>query len=299
MPRLTNNLADWFPLLETAGVQTPRTSIIGTDRDLSPLLDRVAPDGISGLVEQVVDAAGRLGFPAFLRTGHTAGKHDFARTAFLRSPADALPHIAALVEHSAMADAAGLPTNTWVVREFLPIRPAFVAFRGLPITAERRYFFNALGQVTGHHPYWTPAAVAQGNPRGPRGPLTDEQWRPDPGPSQQGDGRGGCTLDLDDRAGRGGVCLSRFVVGGLPAHRRSGMGCHRHGPVRGLVHLARAPECTVHVASPAADRRRRTVNRPAEMFPLVAVGAVCLPGERGVRWAWAAPGARSAQPSHD
>ena len=178
MPRLTNNLADWFPLLETAGVQTPRTSIIGTDRDLSPLLDRVAPDGISGLVEQVVDAAGRLGFPAFLRTGHTAGKHDFARTAFLRSPADALPHIAALVEHSAMADVAGLPTNTWVVREFLPIRPAFVAFRGLPITAERRYFFNALGQVTGHHPYWTPAAVAQGNPRGPRGPLTDEQWRP-------------------------------------------------------------------------------------------------------------------------
>lgn len=176
MTRLTNDLADWYPLLAAAGVPTPRTSVIHTDVDLMDLLDGVAPSGLSGLVEAITDAAGRLGFPAFLRTGHTSGKHDFAKTAFLRTPSDVLPHIAALVEHSAMADFFGLPTNTWVVREFLPIRPAFIAFRGLPITAERRYFFNALGQVTGHHPYWPGAAIAAGNPRGPRGPLAEGEW---------------------------------------------------------------------------------------------------------------------------
>lgn len=177
MTRLSNDLADWYPVLAATGAPTPRTEIVRTDVDLTALLHAVSPDGLSDLVGQVTDAAGRIGFPAFLRTGHTSGKHDFARTAFLRSPADVLPHISALVEVSALATDDGLPTDTWVVREFLPIQPAFLAFRGLPVTAERRYYFNALGQVTGHHPYWSPQALADGHPRGPRGPLAVGDWR--------------------------------------------------------------------------------------------------------------------------
>jgi hypothetical protein len=178
MTALSNNFADWHPLLVASGVPTPASAVIHTDIDLAPLLREVSPDGLSSLVEDVTAAAGRFGFPAFLRTGHTSGKRDFARTALVRSPHNVLPNIAALVRHSALATDEGLPTTTWVVREFLPIRPAFIAFRGLPIGAERRYYFNALGQVAGRHPMWDPAVIAGAAPRGPQGPMAAHEWGP-------------------------------------------------------------------------------------------------------------------------
>jgi hypothetical protein len=176
--RPSMDLADWYPLLAKAGIPTPRTHIIKTNADLTLLFDGVLPDGFDDLVTGIQDAAADVGYPAFLRTGHGSGKHDWANTCFLRSPQDVPAHVAALVDWSYAVDLVGLPTDTWVVRELLPLRPAFVAFAGLPVTRERRYFINALGQVTGHHPYWPAAALAESNPRGRTGPLAPEAWQP-------------------------------------------------------------------------------------------------------------------------
>jgi hypothetical protein len=153
-------MTNWYPAVQKSGVKHPATILIETDVELGHLLDNELPDGFNELQREVDLAAQHFGYPCFLRTGHTSGKHEWDQTCCLRSPSNIFGHIKALVEHSEMAGLIGLPYDVWAVREMLPTEPAFFAFNGrMPITKERRVICNSKPIGICNHPYWWPAAI--------------------------------------------------------------------------------------------------------------------------------------------
>jgi hypothetical protein len=166
-----NSLAFWFPRIEAAGLKVPRTEIVETSIDLMDLLDGQTPARWAGFMFDLEAAGDRIGWPAFLRTGHGSGKHEWNRTCFVGSRAVLSQHVSALVEWSACVDMWGLPTNVWAIRELIATAPLFVCsgFGGFPVTREFRFFVRG-DKVEHAQPYWPPDAVEEGYP-------TDPEWR--------------------------------------------------------------------------------------------------------------------------
>ncbi|MCK4601043.1 MAG: hypothetical protein KAU28_01160 [Phycisphaerae bacterium] len=162
-----NCLSYWYPRLVESGVRTPLTRIYETDLDLTPLVDGQVVRGFGAFCDELCTCMSAVGGPpAFLRTGCGSGKHEWSSTCYLNDFSDLPGHVRALVEWSLLVDMLGLPTNVWVVREFLPLKFAFHAFRGLPISVERRYFVRD-GRVECHHPYWPVGALREAHHRIP------------------------------------------------------------------------------------------------------------------------------------
>jgi hypothetical protein len=162
-----NDMAYWFPILQSTGVLVPRTEIIKTDVELIALMDGKKPDGFDEFVRCLRAAADEFGYPAFLRTGQTSGKHFWNRTCFLESADNINQCIYELVEFSEIADFIGLPYGTWAVREFLNLESSFTAFPGrMPVNMERRYFIED-GHVLCHHPYWPAYSIEDQRPSAP------------------------------------------------------------------------------------------------------------------------------------
>jgi hypothetical protein len=168
-------LGFWFPKI-VGIVPTPRTEIIRTNVELWRLLEGEIPDDYYLFLDRLVEAAIRIDGlfednmgAAFLRTGHTSGKHDWSRCCYLTHDLDG--HVRALVEFSAMAGFFGLPTEVWAVREYLPVEPLFrcTAYGGMPVVPERRYFVDG-GELLYSIPYWPEQALLEGNP-------DDTEWR--------------------------------------------------------------------------------------------------------------------------
>lgn len=176
-----NSLAFWFPPLEAAGLPVPRTEIVTTEVELVSLLDGQLPEGFESFLAELGAAAERIGFPCFLRTGHGAGKHEWAQTCFLADRASLPGHVAALVDWSYSVDFFGLPTDVWVVRELIATAAQFHAFtatgapgQGMPITREFRLFVEAgpAGEASVSHiqSYWPADAI-----RAPSAPDWEER----------------------------------------------------------------------------------------------------------------------------
>ena len=181
-----NCLSYWYPKIkDLPGIKTPRTAIIKCDcvDALMSAMDGPKHDTpAAGARRQVLfDAihaeAEKIGYPVFLRTGHTSGKHDWNRTCFLPSR-EAIPqHVLSIVDYSGCVDIIGLPCDIWVVRELLPTKPAFHAFDGMPICREFRCFGRD-GACECAHPYWPEAAIFRPRPRSVRDkPLPNIGWQ--------------------------------------------------------------------------------------------------------------------------
>lgn len=177
-----NCLSFWLPKLLVAGLPVPRTEIVQTDCELSPLLDGMLPVGHHLFITEITAAAERIGFPAFLRTGQGSGKHEWKNTCYLASAADIPAHVAALVNWSHTVDFFGLAHDVWCVRELLPVEPVATLPRygDMPLVAEVRAFVRG-GEVVCSHGYWPEGAIAEGMECGhgmPRvGYLEDEPER--------------------------------------------------------------------------------------------------------------------------
>lgn len=177
-------LSYWFPRLKQSGVPIPKTSYVTTEVELVHLLDGVKPNGFEDFYIELNALVEQIGYPCFFRTGLGSDKHGWEKTCFLQRPEELHQKIIRLVEWSCSVDMWGLPYDVWVVREFLPIEPAFYAFRGnMPVNRERRYFF-ADGKIVSHIPYWhTNAFIRHKKPNGWRAMLekinkeTDEEVR--------------------------------------------------------------------------------------------------------------------------
>jgi len=113
-------------------------------------------------------AASEIGYPCFLRTGHSSQKHYWHSTCYVVSEERLLKNAQNIAEHNIMTDLKdGMPINVWLVRKLIDTNPAFNAFGGMPITREFRYFINE-GKIICRHPYW-PENVMQG--------VDDKDWK--------------------------------------------------------------------------------------------------------------------------
>lgn len=182
MDHARNDMSYWFPILEATGVTVPETVLFQTDVDLRVWLDGEKPEGLEAFMAQLSDAGERLGYPCFLRTGQTSGKHDWAASCYIDNPDYFARNVPGLLEYSEMACIIGLPYRTWAVRRFLPLVAPFTAFGGMPVAREFRCFFRDHAQIC-LHPYWPPAAIGQvglGPPSwldGPLGSPNRPEWR--------------------------------------------------------------------------------------------------------------------------
>lgn len=161
-----NCLSTWFPRLVDAAIPVPRTEIVPTELDLSMILDGSRFDaGYRAFLRELAAAADSVGYPCFLRTGQTSGKHRWKRTCYIEDAENIFAAVPALVESSEMADIMGLPTNIWAVREYLPVVPVAVLprYEDMPLVPEARCFIEN-GQVVCKHFYWPVEAIAQGLP---------------------------------------------------------------------------------------------------------------------------------------
>ena len=180
----SNCLSFWFPILRSTGVNVPRTvffDINHYDKNCEPALRKMFDmeelsdadkKSLGGLISTVTMLAKKMGFPCFLRAGHTSYKHDWVNSCLLQNKEVIPAHIQNIAEFSIMADMmGGLPINVWAVREMLETKPLFTYFSGMPITKEMRFFFDD-GKVICHHPYW-PKEVFEDK----KGPEWDEQYK--------------------------------------------------------------------------------------------------------------------------
>lgn len=159
-------LSYWYPIIKDL-VPTPKTKIIKTDVNLIELCDGKTPQNFTGLLKGIHAAAEAIGYPVFLRTGHTSGKHEWENTCFLESASFAglackiSYHVTALVEYSMCADMMGLPHDVWVVRELLPTNHHGLIFHGdMPLVQEIRMFVE--GENIKHiQPYWPPELLSE------------------------------------------------------------------------------------------------------------------------------------------
>ncbi len=162
-----NCLSYWFPKLKAAGLPVPQTVIVETELDLVEWLDSGAVDGVTFFLDVLRAAGDQVGWPAFLRTGHTSSKHAWKRTCYLPSADKLARHVAALVEFSnCVNQPLGLPTNVWCMRELLPTEPVFTTpvYGDMPISREFRVFVDG-SDVKCVHPYWPEEALMRGFPR--------------------------------------------------------------------------------------------------------------------------------------
>lgn len=158
----------WFPKIKAAGLPVPRTTMLDMPEDALRAIYNVfdmlpVGDEAEPFFEKVMAVAEDMGFPVFLRTGHTSGKHDWSRTCFVEIRKQIPSHVIALVEFSGLVDFVGLPVNVWAVREFLPTKPVgrCDAYHGMPVCKEFRFFVNG-GEIECFHPYWPDKALEQG-----------------------------------------------------------------------------------------------------------------------------------------
>lgn len=166
-------LSHWFPLIEAAGVPVPRTRILRIDDSyhLGPLMNgpdaKVTWEGYPEFLATLRGFGGEMGWPCFLRTGQTSGKHSWSRCCFLPSPDVIESHISELV---CFSEIVGLLWDVWVVREMLPTNPAFRCFRysGFPVVREFRVFVEG-PRVLYVSPYWPVKALREGEP-------SDSEW---------------------------------------------------------------------------------------------------------------------------
>lgn len=161
-----NCLSYWFPKLKASGVPVPRTEIIKTRVPLVSLLDGTLPRGYRAFMARLRQAADAIGYPCFLRTGQTSGKHQWRHTCFVESSAVIPAHVAALVEFSELAGfPIGLPYDVWAVRKLLRTRPVCVLPRydNFPLVPEIRCFIDG-GEIVCWHHYWPHQAIEEGFP---------------------------------------------------------------------------------------------------------------------------------------
>jgi hypothetical protein len=153
----------WWPLVQGLDVPLPRTEIIevgdGTLQDwMYACMDGPEHDpehkATGGTwLPDVKHRAEAFGFPLFLRNDMCSGKHGYQRTCCVPNAESFKQHLFSLMEEIELQSVWGLPNRAVVLRELLTPCPGFVAFEGLPIGRERRYFIRD-GAVECHHPYW-------------------------------------------------------------------------------------------------------------------------------------------------
>lgn len=166
-----NCISYWLPKIAEAGLPTPRTVLIempeAAQVEAWGMFDN--PNMQSGkawidFVDAAKAASDVIGYPLFLRSGHTSGKHDWSRTCHVTDREKLGDHIFSIIYFSECCGMFGeLPWRQWALREYLPIKPFGIApeYSDMPVCREFR-FFATDGRVDCWHPYWPREALERG-----------------------------------------------------------------------------------------------------------------------------------------
>lgn len=175
-----NCLSWWFPKIEAAGLPVPKTILLAMPEaaqvDVWGMIDREPdqkPEAWLAFVEEAKMAAAEIGYPLFLRTGHTSGKHEWDRTCFVPSADKLGEHIFSIIYFSECCGMFGeLPWRTWAFRELLPTVPIThcPGYTNMPVCKEFRFFAED-GKVLCWHPYWPRFSLERGGAQ-----ISDEQF---------------------------------------------------------------------------------------------------------------------------
>lgn len=150
----SNCISYWLPILRSCGVKMPETIIEKADNSIINILDGKESKRFDNLISRLQKAGDKVGYPCFLRSGHTSHKHGWKDSCCVVKRENMGRHVVDIMEFACCCDMMGLPYDVWAIRELLPLKTSFTAFYGnMPINKERRYFIND-GKMICHHPYW-------------------------------------------------------------------------------------------------------------------------------------------------
>jgi hypothetical protein len=161
-----NCISYWLPVLERAALPTPKTIIVRYPHDgneLFSILDGQIPPGWAEFTAELQSAGGAIGYPLFMRTGQTSGKHDWKDCCYVASADDIVNHVARLVDRSACAGFFGLPVDVWAIRRMLPVKPICTLpyYGDMPLVREVRAFVRD-GKEVCRHCYWPAESIEHG-----------------------------------------------------------------------------------------------------------------------------------------
>lgn len=166
----------WYPkICKIPQIKTPKTLFLKMPKGIQSQFYRVFYGNnmtgdlyVRAFINQLGKLGEQIGYPLFLRTHLTSGKHGWARTCHVQSRDMLLEHVIQIIEYSECVSLRGLDWSTWAVRELLPTTPAFLAFDEMPIVCEFRVFVRD-GEELCWHPYW-PAGAIEGH-------TEERNWR--------------------------------------------------------------------------------------------------------------------------
>lgn len=153
-----SSMFNWFPIVNTLQIPQPATILMWFDNKSKVMIVGDSIRYTSTLKQRLMAAAAQLGYPLFMRTDQTSGKHAWKGTCYVESEDRLLGNLAGLIEYSENAGFFGLPLGGIVLREYVPMKSTFTAFNGMPIAPERRYFIRD-GSIQCKHPYWPADAM--------------------------------------------------------------------------------------------------------------------------------------------
>lgn len=153
----------WLPRVEKAALiagMVPQTRLLPLTDHFFHLASQEDRTSLSPtmlrMVADVRAACESLGYPCFLRTDMGSAKQDGPLAYRIDGPDAISSRLQRTFEDNVLKNM--LPA--WVmVRKWLPLKSAFVAFHGHPIAREQRFFATASRGTLCHHPYWTEEAI--------------------------------------------------------------------------------------------------------------------------------------------
>jgi len=135
-----NSFLYWWPLVKDLGIPVPKSTVCKID------------------LADVRCAAECIGFPLFMRTDLCSGKHNWINSCFVSNASHIEENMITVIQDNVRWSMLGIHPQAMVLREFLALETAFVAFDGdMPINREFRYFIED-GNIQCMHPYWPETA---------------------------------------------------------------------------------------------------------------------------------------------
>lgn len=172
-----NSARHWLPRISAEPLLSPnlpRTEVVLYDHvTLRGILDGEKLGAAwSTLVDQVAQAARRIGWPVFIRTDLASAKHGGPESYLARSQADVAGVLYRTVEDNELKFwLSPDQPSAFLIRQHLTLEAPFRAFAGLPIAREWRFYVNA-ESVLCAHPYWPEASI-----RFRRGCVEPPNWK--------------------------------------------------------------------------------------------------------------------------
>lgn len=162
-------LSYWFPKIQEAGLPVPKTVLLTMSAEAEKQTfgffdgEEIGVEARKFFLNLADAAETRIGFPCFLRTGHSSAKHEWARTCYVPSKADVAEHAMNIIYFSECQGIIGMPWREWAIRELLPTKPVAFApgYDEMPVNREFRFFVDGPA-IECWHPYWPEEALARG-----------------------------------------------------------------------------------------------------------------------------------------